>query len=111
MNNLVILLVTLTVAVPEQAKPLDKAWYSPHELLVALAERDGIRWAMPETLAGRAWVGGEVSCKAALDEACKQWGLSWTEANGIIVVHKADDAKLKQLTTALQGGGKDAVAA
>src|SRR6516162_3197853 len=91
------------LAVPEQAKPLEKAWYSPHELLPALATRDGIKWAMPETLAGRAWIGGDVSCKAALDDACKQWGFVWTEANGIVVIHRADDAKLKQWTTVLQG--------
>jgi hypothetical protein len=29
-------------------------------LLPALATRDGIRWALPETPSGRAWVGGEL---------------------------------------------------
>jgi hypothetical protein len=107
MNPLPLLLLAVSV-VPERAAPLDRAWYSPHELLPILAARDGIRWAMPETLAGRAWVGGEVSCKAALDGACKGWGLAWTEANGVIVVHRADDRKLRQWTTTLQAGGADA---
>lgn len=101
------------VSILGQDRPaaLGKAWYSPHELLPALARRDNIRWAMPETLAGRAWVGGDVSYKAALDEACKQWGLGWTEANGIIVVHRPDDTKLKQWTAALQKGGDISAAA
>jgi HEAT repeat protein len=103
-SHLVVLLALVTPAVPEKVGPLDKAWYAPHELLPALARRDGIRWAMPEMLAGRAWVGGQVSCKAALDDACKQWGLAWTEANGIIVVHRADDAGLRRWTAALRKG-------
>ena len=111
MNHIAVLVVALSIAAPDQSKPLDKAWYSPHELLPALAERDGIRWAIPQTLAGRAWVGGELSSKAALDDACKQWGLAWTEANGIVVVHRADDAKLRELSAALKAGGKDAAAA
>ena len=69
-------LLAAVLAVPEKAAPLDTMWYSPQELLPALATRDGIRWALPETLAGRAWVGGDVSCKAALDDACKQWKLT-----------------------------------
>ena len=85
----------LAVGAPEQPRPLEKSWYSPHELLPLLAQRDGIRWAMPEMLAGRAWVGGDVSCKAALDDACKGWGLAWTEANGVVVVHRADDKALR----------------
>src|SRR5215475_3663293 len=111
MNHLGLLVLALGVEVPAQPKPLEKAWYSPHELLPALAQRDGIRWAMPETLAGRAWVGGDVSCKAALDDACKQWELAWTEANGVVVVHRADAAKLRQWTAALQKGGADATVA
>jgi HEAT repeat protein len=111
MNHLAALVLAFGVAGPEQPNPLEKAWYSPHELLPALALRDGIRWAMPETLAGRAWVGGELSVKGALDESCKQWGLAWTEANGVVAVHRADDAKLRQLSAALRGGGRDAVAA
>src|SRR5262249_24281642 len=111
MNHLAVLLVAVSVAVPARCEPLEKAWYAPHELLPALAGRDGIRWAMPETLAGRAWVGGEVSYKAALDEACKQWGLAWTEGNGVVVVHRAEDAKLRQWTDALRKGGGDATAA
>src|SRR5439155_11030860 len=69
------------------------------------------RWAMPETLAGRAWVGGEVSAKGALDESCKQWGLAWTEANGVVVVHRAEDVKLRQLSAALREDAKEAAAA
>jgi hypothetical protein len=109
-NHLAVL-VLACLAAPEGAKPLEKAWYSPHELLTALAERDGIRWAMPETLAGRAWVGGELTLKGALDEACKQWGLAWTEANGIVVVHRAEDLKLRQLSAALRGDREDRTAA
>src|SRR5262249_18714180 len=60
---------------------------------------------------GRAWVGGELSVITALDESCKQWGLAWTEANGVLVVHRAEDAKLRQLSAALRGDAKDAVAA
>src|SRR5262249_13418397 len=45
---------------------------------------------------------------AALDEACKQWGLAWTEANGVVVVHRANDAKLRQWSATLREGGRDA---
>jgi hypothetical protein len=48
-------MVAVSAASHGQATPMEKAWYSPQELLPALARRAGIRWAMPETLAGRAW--------------------------------------------------------
>src|SRR5262245_52797307 len=111
MNCLTMLIVAGVVAAPDKPAPLDGAWYSPHELLPRLATRDDVRWAMPEMLAGRARVGGDVSCKAALDEACKQWGLTWTEANGVVVVHRAEDETRRRWTAALPDGGRAAVAA
>src|SRR5262249_21260052 len=111
MNHLAVLLVAVTAPARARPAPLKQAWSPPHGLLPAFSRRDGIRWALPETLAGRAWVGGEVSCRAALDEACKQWGLAWTEANGVVLVHRADAAKLRQWTAALQKGGADATVA
>src|SRR5215470_10692538 len=107
MNCLAFLM--MAVALPGATEPLAKSWYSPHELLPALAARDGIRWAMPETLAGRAWVGGDLTYKAALDEACKQWGLNWTEANGVVVVHR-EHPKYKEWLEALRKGGPDRAA-
>src|SRR5262245_15200614 len=106
MNSFAVLVAAVTVSAP-----LEKAWYAPHELLPVLARRDGIRWAMPQTLAGRAWVGGHLTCKAVLDDACKQWGMSWTEANGVVVVHRAEANRLRMFTTALKGGGPEAPAA
>jgi len=85
-------------------KPLEKTWYTPPELLARLAERDGIRWAMPETLAGRALVGAGKT-EPLLDAACKQWGLAWTKSQGVIVVHRPDDARLKRWTEELSGAG------
>jgi HEAT repeat protein len=104
MNNLAILLLSLA---PAQTNAIDKAWYSPHELLPLLAARDGITWAMPETLSGRAWVGGNLTYKAAIDEACKQWGLSWTELTGVVVVHR-EHPKLREWTAALAKGDTEA---
>lgn len=86
---------------------VEKAWYTPAELLTALAQREGIRWALPETLAGRALVGG-AAIDALLDAACKQWGLAWTRSNGVIVVHRASDERLKTLTAALEKGDRAA---
>src|SRR5262249_41911412 len=111
MNHLTALVVLAGLGVPERPGSLEKAWYSPHELLPVLARRAGFHWAMPETLAGRAGVGGDASCKAALDDACKQWGLAWPESNGVVVVHRADEAKLRQWTASLEKGGADATAA
>src|SRR5262245_9587007 len=111
MSPLTLLLVAGAVAAPAKPAPLDKSWYAPHELLPLLARRHDFRWAMPEMLAGRARVGGDVSRKAALDDACKGWGLAWTEANDVVVVHRADDAALRRWTAALQRGGRGAVAA
>jgi hypothetical protein len=111
MNHLAALVVACSVAVPERPAPLDKAWYSPHDLLPLLAARDGIRWAVPQTLAGRAWVGGDISCKTALDDACKQWDLAWTEANGVIVVHRTEDRKLRQWRAGLDGLAEPALCA
>src|SRR5262245_62073358 len=108
MSHLGFLIAAVSISQPG---PLEKAWYAPHELLPALARRDGIRWAMPETLSGRAWVSGEGSHKVVLDEACKPWGLGWTEANGVIVVHRPDDVKQRQWTTLLRKGGDDAASA
>src|SRR5262249_36850457 len=93
-------------------KPLEKAWYSPHELLPALAQRDDIRWAMPETLTGRAWVGGELSRKDALDGGCKQGGRAGAEGDRGGVGPRGEDEKLRRLSAALRGdGARDAVAA
>ncbi|MCE9533143.1 MAG: HEAT repeat domain-containing protein [Planctomycetes bacterium] len=89
-------------------KSLEKAWYTPAELLTALAERDGIQWALPETLAGRALVGEAATTDALLDDACKQWGLNWTRNHGVLVVHRASDERLKKLTTALEKGDRTA---
>jgi HEAT repeat protein len=111
MRYLFVLVVVVGAVLPDRSAPLDMAWYAPHELLSELARRDGIRWAMPETLAGRAWIGGELSRQAALDAACKQWGLAWTEANGIVVVHRAEDAKLRQWSASVKAGGQDATTA
>lgn len=86
---------------------LEKAWYTPTELLTALARCDGMAWAVPETLAGRALVGGAAT-KELLDDACQQWGLTWTRANGVIVVHRGNDARLKKWTTALARGDRAA---
>src|SRR5262245_21240183 len=101
--NAPILFVALSLAQPPASVPLDTAWYSPHELLPVLAARDGIQWALPETLAGRAWVGGEVTYKAALDSACRQWRLNWTEENGVVVVHR-DHPKFEEWVAALNKG-------
>lgn len=89
-------------------KSLEKAWYTPAELLTVLAQRDGSQWALPETLAGRALVGAAATTDALLDDACKQWGLAWTKSNGVIVVHRADDDRLKKLTAALEKGDRAA---
>ncbi len=91
---------------PAQPAPLDRAWYSPHELLPVLAGREDIRWALPETLAGRAWVGGP-GYRMTLDEACKQWKLGWTESNGVVVVHR-EHPKLKEWVAALAKGETEA---
>src|SRR6478735_2282622 len=61
---------------PQPAVAVEKAWYTPAELLTALAQRDGIQWALPETLAGRALVGAAATTDALLDDACRQWGLT-----------------------------------
>lgn len=100
----------LTAAPPGWKLPIEKAWYTPTELLPRLAERDGLRWAMPETLAGRAFV-GDGDTDAVLDAACEQWGLAWVKANGVVVVHRPDAAGLKRWGDALKAGGPAAVEA
>ena len=96
----------------DKAGPLEKKWQPLHELMAALAERDGLRWAMPETLAGRVLVGGEaLTARAALDEACPQAKLAWAEANGVVLVHRPDDARLKELSATLPAGGAKAAEA
>lgn len=91
---------------PKRGVSPDKAWYTPVELLAMLAQRDGIRWALPETLAGRALVGTAAKTEALLDAACEQWGLAWTRSNGVIVVHRANDERLQKLTGALGKGDR-----
>src|SRR5437773_5668149 len=80
---------------PKQADSVSMAWYTPAELLTALAQRDGIHWALPETLSGRALVGNAATTDVLLDDACRQWGLAWTRSNGVIVVHRAEGERLK----------------
>ena len=90
------------------AELVPTAWYTPSELLTLLSEREDLRWACPETLAGRALVGEAANTHALLDDACRQWGLAWTKSNGIVVVHRADDERLKTLTAALARGDRAA---
>ena len=93
---------------PKRDITLEKAWYTPVELLTVLAERDGIRWALPQTLAGRALLGETASADVLLDKACQQWGLAWMRANGVVVVHRPNDEKLKKWTAALEKGDPSA---
>ncbi|MFC1479530.1 HEAT repeat domain-containing protein [Planctomycetota bacterium] len=103
---LILTAVSLQAGQLDRKAPLVRRWYNCHELLTELAKRDNIKWALPETLAGNALVGGKsISVKTALDEACKQWNLTWTESNGIVVVHKPDDAALKKWSAALKRKG------
>lgn len=115
MMGMTALLVLVTPIVgadaPKRDTPLEKAWYSPSELLSLLSKRDGIRWAVPESLAGRAFVGGDKPLRELLDSGCEQWGLNWTELNRVIVVHKANDDKLKQWSGLLSAGGETATVA
>ena len=97
-----IIFVAVSASSHAEERPIEKAWYSPAELLTRLAERDGIKWAMPETLSGRALVGGEsTTADKLLDEACKQWGFAWVRQGETIVVHKPNDKRLDELTKAL----------
>ncbi len=93
---------------PKRDASVAKAWYTPAELLTELAQRDGIRWAFPETLSGRALVGDAATTDALLDDACRRWGLAWTRSNGVIVVHRTEGDRLKNLTAALAGGDRAA---
>src|SRR5262245_21420593 len=105
-----VLLVCVALATPalaETPQTIEKAWYTPAELLTTLTQRDGIQWALPETLAGRALV-GEAATDVLLGAACKQWGLTWTRSNGVIVVHRANDERLRKLTAALEKGDEAA---
>ncbi len=91
----------------ERPGALERRWYSPRELLPRLAERDGFHWAMPETLAGLALVGGEAtSTHATLDGACKQWGLGLDlPESGVLVIHRPDNEKLQHFIKPLKAGG------
>lgn len=93
---------------PKREASVETAWYTPAELLTALARRDDIRWALPETLAGRALVGNAISTEKLLDDACRQWGLTWTRSNGVIVVHHANDERIKKLTASLESADRTA---
>jgi HEAT repeat protein len=104
-------LLLALIGAPGRAQEIDTRWHSPQELLALLAQRHRIRWAMPETLSGRAWVGGDLSYPEALEKACEQWKLSWIESNGVVVVHRPDDAKLKRWADALKSGAEDAASA
>jgi hypothetical protein len=106
-STLVLLLMASPVlaAQPKRDVAIEKAWYTPIELLTLLAERDGVRWTLPETLAGRALVGGETTTSnGLLDSACKQWGLAWTTNNDVVVVHRTNDERLKKLVQEMAGG-------
>ena len=105
--NTLLLVVALAPAQPPVPGPLEKAWYSPQELLPVLAGRDDVRWALPEALAGRAWVGGEAAWRDTLADACKQWQLTLIEANGVVVVHR-EHPKFKEWVAALAKGDPEA---
>lgn len=110
MNAILSLLACCALAAdaPVSDRASKAAWQTPVEVLTRLAEQDGIRWALPETVAGRAFVNSADPLEPLLDKACKQWGLVWMRAGGVIVVHKANDKRLGELTTALKSGDRAA---
>ncbi|MEX0703121.1 MAG: HEAT repeat domain-containing protein [Planctomycetales bacterium] len=103
----------------ELSKPvaLERGWYSPHELLPILAEKANLRWAMPETLAGNAFIaiprGRPYAAHALLDSACEQWGLVWKVADetGVVTIGLDDEKKRGELEAALKAGGAEGVVA
>lgn len=96
---------------------VERGWYTPHELLPILAEKAGIRWAMPETLAGNAVLAAppdrSPTLKDLLDNACRQWWLVWkvAENTGVVTIGLDDEQKRSKLTAALKSGGAEGVAA
>lgn len=108
--RIAVLLSVLIAPAIASAQPLERQWYTPPQLLSALAERDGVRWAMPQTLSGNAFVGGvDAPLATVLDDACQQWALAWTKTGaGIIVVHRAQDDSLRRWSETLKKGGDDA---
>ncbi len=105
--NALFLFVAFSTAQPPGLVPLEQAWYSPHELLPVLAGRNDIWWALPESLAGRAWVGGDAAYRDTLEDAAKQWKLNWIISNDVVVVHRRH-AKFKEWVAALAKGDTEA---
>jgi len=91
---------------------LDDRWWSEHELGWRLAEATGLRWAIVDGISGRGRVGGDPlpasDCAGAFE---KQTGIRAELIGGILVLHRPDEPRRRELEARLSAGGGEAVRA
>ncbi len=91
---------------------LETRWWNEHEFGWRLAEATGLRWAITDGISGRARVGGEnVAAVMLAAEFEKQTGIKAEIINGVLVVHRPNEAKRRELERKLGAGGDEAVRA
>ncbi|GEM_PF-3218567 len=91
---------------------LETRWWNEHEFAWRLAEAAGLRWAIVDGISGRARAGGEnvPASKPAADFE-KGTGIRVELIGGVLVAHRPDEAKRKELEARLAAGEEEAVRA
>ncbi len=88
---------------------LDARWWNEHELGWRLAESAGLRWAIVDGISARGRVGGEnLPAAKHAEEYEKQTGIRIETINGILVLHRPDEPRRKELEAKLSSGGQAA---
>ncbi len=91
---------------------LETRWWNEHEIGWRLAESAGRRWAITDGIAGRARVGGEnVPARTIGDEFERQTAIKAEDLGGVLVLHRPNEARRKELEAKLSAGGEAAVRA
>jgi RNA polymerase sigma factor (sigma-70 family) len=91
---------------------LDTRWWCEHEFVWRLAEAAGLRWAITDGISSRGRAGGEnVPAAAVAEEFEKATGIKCEVLGGVLVAHRPNDAKRKELEAKLAAAPDEAVRA
>jgi len=85
-------------------------WRATRQAVQACAEQARFRWAIPATISRRVFIGSKemksVAAKAAIEDICKQSGLTCTVIEKVLIFHVPKDERLRELKEKLRGADR-----